>query len=171
MATIRLFLKDEVKNSPNYKEEKKWYPNGGEYYERLFGDIKVSKDDGRVYKGMSSLIIHQIPSVLLDLIEEVTIYAQIPKKWKRLNGIYTNKSATATLRDLHDNTYELELKADNVKDAKTLYGSILAGKIYPAVSWEKMQITKMQSVRLACWNCLKEIMDTLFKPFTISETV
>ena len=117
-----------------------------EYVEDYLPGIKLYRHNGRFYISLDRGD-EPIPSLLIDLVEEISLQDYFPKNPKRTSGIYKYKDAKAVLEDLGPNNTANRVQIcgktkDNVIE---LYNQIRAGKIHPTESWEVEQIPSLMS--------------------------
>lgn len=113
--------------------------NGNAHKRHSLPGIALSRENGRWYIRLGE-ITDPIPSILADLVDEITMmeYATFPAK--RELGIYRLGSAEASVGpEKIEGRIKVFITSKTMEDLRELYRQILAGTIRPEVSYENEQ--------------------------------
>lgn len=142
--SINIYLNTEKLEEHKDFEKTERMDKGRKWIEHHFLGDYIFKEEGKYY-----IISHEIEKDLSELIEdmvdEISFYKQISLHPKRIMGVYTHESATATVDigfSSREEKYAVKIRGKKMKDVRELYHLIRAGKILPEESWEKEQVKK-----------------------------
>ena len=141
MASIFIYLQEEIKNRSDFKEAK-GYKDCVEYY---VGEIRIFRDGGGFYI-LRREVEDNIPEILRGVVRRVSL-----REWqsysisRRICGKYSCKTASAVVDTQISNNeggWDLRIIGNNFEDVKELYYKIRSGRILPSENWEAEQITE-----------------------------
>ena len=135
--SINVYLKgEEVKKIQGFHEKTKGH-RGQEWTEYYLPGVKLHQDKGRWY---TTLLYDtdKIPSVILDIVEEISLLETIPRFPARESGFYHLESAKGEVRN-HDQHKSVYLISQNMEDLRELFRRIQIGSIRPEESYEGEQ--------------------------------
>jgi len=134
--SVNVYFQDEVQKKDGFIVTN-YTHKGKQLDEYSLPGLQLYRDKGRFYFFFSELD-NPIPTIVEDVVEDISFYDRIPCNPERIIGVYKYKSAEAELdRSGERVTYGLKIHGKNMEDIRELYRQIRAGTITPEESWDE----------------------------------
>jgi len=138
--SINVYLNlEKLEAHKDFEKIERQEKTGHKWYERHLLGMYVFSEKGRYH-----IAFHQVeentPQSIKDLIEEVSLFDNLPLFPKRILGRYVTKNAVAILRNDDQGRNQLQIVGKDMESVRELYYLIRRGKILPEESWEEEQI-------------------------------